>query len=108
MLPSTLEIVRSALRADPSLSVAERTELLRRLKEGPTGPSPAAVVAADPRLVRRGEAARRLACSVRTVDRLARIGALRRRKLPGRVRGAGFLVSELDGLILAGTSFARN
>ncbi len=108
MLPTTFEIVKSALRADPSVSAAERVELLRRLKEVPGGSKSVAAAAGEARLVRRGEAARRLSCSVRTVDRLARIGALQRRKLPGRVRGAGFLVSELERLILTGVSFSNN
>lgn len=45
------------------------------------------------RLLRRGEVARRLGCTPRTIDALGRSGALKRVTLPGRKRGAGF--SEL-------------
>ena len=102
MLPSTLEILKSVLRSDPSISPAERADLLARLRQKPETPKPEAKAGGEVRIMRRGEAARRLSCSVRTVDRLARIGALQRRKLPGRVRGAGFLASDVERLIVVG------
>lgn len=57
------------------------------------------VTIAEPRLLRRAEAARRLGCSLRLVDRLAKDGALVKRKLPGRKRAAGILESDLLALI---------
>ena len=102
MLPSTFEILKSVLRSDPSISAGERAELLARLRQSAEVPKPQARVSGEVRIMRRGEAARRLSCSVRTIDRLARNGALRRRKLPGRVRGAGFLASEVETLIIVG------
>ena len=40
-----------------------------------------------------------MAVSVRTVDKLAADGNLRRITLPGRTRAAGFLESDLVGLL---------
>jgi hypothetical protein len=52
-----------------------------------------------PRVIRRQEAADRLACCVRVIDRLAQEGKLRRVKLPGRTRAAGFLESDVYSLL---------
>ena len=56
----------------------------------------------EARLLRRGEVARRLAVSVRTVDNWAQQGLLTKRILPGRRRACGFPSSEIDQLILQG------
>jgi len=53
------------------------------------------------RIIRRIEAARRLSCSLRTIDKLAATGVLQRRKLPGRVRASGFLAGDIDTLIVS-------
>lgn len=98
MLNTTLEIVRSGLKADPTLTPQDRARLLATLRETekqPIGPA----ISAAPRLIRRAEAARRLSCSLRTVDKLAASGVLAKRKLPGRVRASGFLASDVDRLI---------
>jgi hypothetical protein len=102
MLPSTLDILKSVLRSDPSLTPAERADVLARLREKPQTPKVEPADGGEVRIVRRAEAARRLSCSLRTVDSLAAGGALPRRKLPGRVRGSGFLASDVDALIMAG------
>jgi len=102
MLPSTLEILKSVLRSDPTLSPADRAAVLTRLKEKPEAPKPEAAPLGEVRIVRRAEAARRLACSLRTIDGLAATGALPRRKLPGRVRGSGFLSSDVEALMVVG------
>ena len=102
MLPATLEILKSVLRSDPSISAAQRADLLARMRQKADGHKLEAKVSGEVRIMRRGEAARRLSCSVRTIDRLARTGALRRRRLPGRVRGAGFLASDVETLIVVG------
>jgi hypothetical protein len=100
MLNTTLEIVRSGLKADPTLTPQERARLLAAMRE-PTVQKSEPVISAEPRLVRRAEVARRLSCSLRTVDKLAASGVLAKRKLPGRLRASGFLASDVDGLILA-------
>ncbi len=84
-----MELAKMAFR---SLSEKDRTSLLKELAGTTPEPQPA-------RLVRRGEVARRLSCSVRLVDLLARSGSLTRVRLPGRQRGNGFLESEVSALI---------
>jgi DNA-binding CsgD family transcriptional regulator len=79
--------------ADATLTPAER-EALRRLRRGEvTTPSPAA------RLLRRTEAAARLSCTPRTVDRWCGLGLLPRVKLPGFARASGIPEASVAGLI---------
>jgi hypothetical protein len=101
MLNTTLEIVRSGLKADPTLTPQERTRLLAALRE-PAAQKSAPVTSTEPRLIRRAETARRLSRSLRFVDKLAAAGILAKRKLPGRVRASGFLASDVDALIQGG------
>ena len=76
MLPTTVDVVRAALRADPTVSPADRGRLLAALRNGGnTSPAPAAPT--GPRLIRRKEAAAMLACSLRTLDALAADGKLK-------------------------------
>jgi hypothetical protein len=103
MLNTTLEIVRSGLKADPTLTPQDRARLLAVLRNGVTPHKPDCPAPDNtPRLLRRAEVARRLSRSLRFVDKLAASGVLAKRKLPGRVRASGFLASDVDGLILAG------
>jgi hypothetical protein len=98
MLSTTLEICRSGLKSDPTLTPHERTRLLAALRQPATQKS-APVISAEPRLVRRAEVARRMSRSLRFVDKLAASGILTKRKLPGRLRASGFLASDVDKLI---------
>jgi hypothetical protein len=98
---TTLDIIRSALRSDPNTAPAERKRLLHLLQHGPPPPPPAEATPPEVRLVRRVEAARRLGCSVRMIDRLAAEGLLAKRRLPLRKRAAGILESDLVQLIQA-------
>jgi hypothetical protein len=102
LLSTTLDVIRAALKADPNPSPADRTRLLALLRAGavPTN-SPAPPSDSGPRILRRKEAARRLACCTRVIDRLAQEGKLKRVKLPGRIRGAGFLEADLNALLAA-------
>jgi len=102
MLPSTLDLLKSVLRSDPTVSPAERASILGRLREKPDVQKAMSGAKEEDRIVRRVEAARRLSCSMRTLDKLAATGILQRRKLPGRLRASGFLASDIDALILAG------
>jgi hypothetical protein len=52
------------------------------------------------RCIRRNEAARLLAITLRTVDKLAASGILKKLKLPGRTRSCGFLESDVLALII--------
>lgn len=98
MLNTTIEIVRSGLKADPTITPQERTRLLATLRQ-PAAQKAVPEIFIEPRLVRRAEVARRLSCSLRTVDKLAASGVLAKRKLPGRLRASGFLASDVDTLI---------
>ena len=102
MLATTLQIIKSGLQGDPTLSARARTRILATLRNGqdtakaelgePTKPT-------APRIIRRREAAQMYGCSLRLIDRLAAQGVLRRVRLPGRQRGAGFLQSDLLAII---------
>lgn len=99
MLATTIEILRSGLKSDPSLTPADRSRILATIRSGANAPKADTASTFEPRLIRRAEAARRLSCSLRLVDRLAASGALPKRKLPGRKRASGFLESDLVALI---------
>ena len=99
MLPSTIDVLKSVLRADPTLSPAERASLLARMREKPGDSKTGSTAKEEARIIHRLEAAQRLSCSTRTLDKLAAAGVLPRRKLPGRVRSVGFLASDVDALI---------
>ena len=99
MMSHTLEIIRAALKADSSLAASDRARLLANVRSGGRPMAVGRVTVAEPRLLRRAEVARRLGCSLRLVDRLAKEGALAKRKLPGRIRAAGILESDLLALM---------
>jgi len=91
-MPTTFNAIKAILLTDSSIGPDERTRLLGLLKNGA---EKTAAADATPRLVRRAEAAQRLSCSVRLVDKLATSGQLPKRTLPGRSRSCGFLESDL-------------
>jgi len=97
MLTQTLKIVRLGLETDPSLTPADRARLLAVLRNGATPHGKSASEQADhaPRLLRRAEVSRRLSCSLRTVDKLP----VKKVKLPGRTRAAGFLEADINALL---------
>lgn len=103
MLPTTIDVIKAGLKSDPSLSSADRARILTAIRNGANTARINTATNSEPRLVRRAEAARRLGCSLRLVDRLAQDGVLQKRKLPGRLRAAGFLQSDLDALIMVGS-----
>lgn len=95
MLPSTIDLVRAALRADQTLSPGERQQLLMRLRAENRQPPPKS----EPRLVRRADAARRFSISPRSIDRWAKEGLIKKVTLPGRSRASGFNVADIEALI---------
>jgi hypothetical protein len=99
MLATTIEIIRSGLKSDPSLNPADRAKILATIRNGADTPKTCTKTTDEPRLIRRAEVARRLSCSLRTVDKLAANGVLAKRKLPGRVRASGFLATDIDALV---------
>jgi hypothetical protein len=74
-----------------------RGRIRKAIREAAT-PRPTAA-REDDRLIRRAEAARLLARTTRAVDLLARGGVLKRVRLPGRSRGAGFRLADVMSLI---------
>jgi predicted DNA-binding transcriptional regulator AlpA len=99
MQTTTVDIFRSGLKADPSVSPAEAKRILALIVHNMSAAKPENVVQHVARLIRRREAAQRLSCSLRTIDKLASSGVLTRRKFPGRKRASGFLESEVVSLI---------
>lgn len=97
MLSTTLDIIRVSLKADPTVSATERARLLAVLRTGAAAPTatPPPPSSNGPRLLRRAEVATRLSICLRTVDNLP----LRKIKLPGRKRAAGFLESDVNALM---------
>lgn len=100
MLQTTIEATRAILKGDPSLTPVERSQLMTALRNhGKTVQSKTEACAPAPRLIRRADAASRLGCSLRAVDAWAKAGILRKVRLPGRVRAAGFRETDLVRLI---------
>ena len=96
MLATTIKIVRSGLESDPTLTPADRTRLMAVLRNGVTPHKPDCPAPDNtPRLLRRAEVARRLSCSLRTVDNLP----IKKVKLPGRQRAAGFREGDVNALL---------
>lgn len=99
MLPTTIDVIKAGLKSDPSLSAADRARILAVIRNGANAPKIDPATNGEVRLIRRAEGARRLGCSLRLVDRLAKDGVLLKRRLPNRKRAAGFLESDLNALI---------
>lgn len=99
MLPTTIDAVKALLRADPTVTPADRMAIIAIIRNHgksvvtkPTGP-------VEKRIMRRDEVARRFAMSLRSVDKMATDGILRRVRLPGRRRACGFVADEVERLI---------
>lgn len=95
MLPTTIEAANAILRADPTVTPADRVRLVALIRNPATKPTPPT----DTRIMRRGEVAKVLSRSTRAVDLLAEQGHLRKVRLPGRIRAGGFLASDVYALI---------
>lgn len=98
MLPTTADAVRALLKADVSLTTADRTRIITTLRNHGKKEEPVAPVEED-RIVRRRETAKLLARSLRGVDLLRSQGVLRPVILPGRKRVAGYRLSDIRRLI---------
>ena len=95
MKTTTLTAMRAIYDSDPARTRADRELLLKTLglMDGAEAARPAE------KLVAFEEAAKRLNRTTRTVHLLARRGVLRKAKMPGGVRCAGVLASDLDALL---------
>lgn len=99
MLQTTKDIIRSALKADPTVSARERNEFLTFLNSGPPTPNATPVPNQGSRIISRSKACQKLDRSLRFVDRLAEQGLLQKVTLPGRKRAVGFLEADVEALI---------
>lgn len=102
MLATTTQIIRSALQADPSLNPRDRVRLLALIRDTSKNSQGESATHPEPRLLRRKQAAEKLAVSLRTLDKLCSTGILSKRVLPGRKRASGIPADQVDTLI-AGT-----
>jgi len=93
MLPTTFELIRGALKCDPTLGPADRARILATLRNGK--PAPEQPTNAGPRILRPKIVAERLGRTTRSVHQLCQQGILQKVKLPGRQRAAGILESSL-------------
>jgi predicted DNA-binding transcriptional regulator AlpA len=100
MKKGTRDVIKSVINGDPSVNADDRTRLLRLVREGGLD------AADDPllrdRLIRRAEVARLLGRSVSSVDRLVKDGVLANVVFLGRLRAAGFRLSDVAALIEGG------
>ena len=95
---TTLKIMKSGLEGDPSVSPRDRVRIMKYLSNCGIAALPNNPGENVARIIRRAEAARRMSCSLRTIDKLAATGVLKKRRLPGRVRASGFLESDVVAL----------
>ena len=99
MLPTTLDAVKAILRTDPTVTPADRADIIALIRgKGKGLGTSQGEPKAENRIVHRAEVARRLSCSLRTVDSLTRHG-LKKVVLPGRTRACGFRMSDIEKLI---------
>ena len=99
MLATTVDVVKAACRADPTMTPAERARLIALVRSGGTPQQAPSRADMRGRVIDRETTAGMFNRSLRFVDRLAAQGILRKCKLPGRVRAVGFLESDVDALI---------
>ncbi len=101
MLIEILEGIRALLKADCSLTSANRIAIMAAIKNIGKASEHLApnILPEAPRIIRRAEAAHRLGRSLRTIDMLAAAGILHKIKLPGRTRAVGFISTEFDRLL---------
>jgi hypothetical protein len=106
VLNTTVDLIRAALRADQTLTPAERTQTLALVRNG-RKPAEAnnhfSPTLSRPSLIRPARAAERLACTPRQIHRLASEGLLEKVKFPGRQRASGITEASLEKLLNAST-----
>jgi hypothetical protein len=98
MLDSTIDIIRTTLKTDATLTPSDRARILALVRNGERPEKPPENV---PIVLRRGEVARRLGRSTRSVDQLCAAGILQKVAFVGRKRACGILESSLLAAISA-------
>ncbi len=100
MLPTTIDAVKALLKADPSLTPADRCVIVGAIRNhGRSGEATPATTRQGVRILTRAEVARRFDRSLRFVDKLATEGVLQRVTLPGRVRACGYREADVERLL---------
>ena len=100
MLPTTVDAVRALLKADPSLTPADRSVIVGAIKNhGRPTETTARTERQGARILTRAEVAKRFDRSLRFVDKLAAEGVLQRVTLPGRVRACGYREADVERLL---------
>jgi hypothetical protein len=94
MLPQTIKLIRGVLDTDDTITARIRDAILDSCRNGHDEGKPEQPT--SDRIVTRSEVAAILARSTRGVDMLARQGLLKKIKLPGRTRCAGFKLSTVN------------
>jgi hypothetical protein len=97
MLATTIEVMKASLKADPTVTPADRARVLALLRNGE--PKQGVPQQNVERIRRRADAAERFSVSTRTMDRWAKQGVLAKIKLPGHSRASGFREADLTALI---------
>ena len=102
MQPTTLDAMRALLKTDPSLSPADRSQIVETIRNHgrPKEQAPRLVVEQRvARVLTRAEVGKRFGRSLRFVDKLAAQGVLHRVTMPGRVRACGFREDEVNRIL---------
>jgi hypothetical protein len=100
MTTTTLEILKAALSADPSITPAQRSRLLKMARNGDGEPEKNGNGHGSPRIYSRAEAARLLGGkTARYVDQLAARGLLQKFVPAGNRRAIGVTSVSLESLI---------
>jgi hypothetical protein len=103
MLPTTVDAVKALLKADPSVTPDDRIRIVSVIRNNGTAAAAAQPKATvERRVLTRAEVARRFNRSLRFVDGLGNSGLLRRVKMPGRQRACGYMIEEVERLMLGG------
>lgn len=100
MLPTTIELIKSALKTDPSVTPQDRATITAFLRNGNSQAKPSAPAPAQPpSIIRPAQAAQRLDRGVRTIHQLCQQGLLTKVRFPGRQRCAGITEESLLALM---------
>ena len=98
MKETTIEILKSVLKTDPTITAEERSTFILMFKGAPLGKK------SDDKLLKRKQVAEMLSSSTRLVDKLAVQGLLHKVTFRGRQRSAGYRRSEVEALLTEGMS----
>ena len=104
MLETTLDLMRAALKADPTIVPAQRNKIIALVRNGGSKADKIVPPVKLPAIVRPAQAAETLSRSVRAIHALCVEGLLKKAKFPGRQRAAGITQESLTALLNASTA----